>query len=68
MDASLDDLMLFFESFGPVDNIYMKRDFHKHTFKGSVFVTFRNKDDAEKFLKDEGTTFVDTKLEVKQWK
>ncbi|RUS90008.1 hypothetical protein EGW08_002195 [Elysia chlorotica] len=68
LDANLDELMLFFESFGPVENIFMKRDFHKHTFKGSVFTTFTNKEDAEKFLNDKGTTFVDTKLEVKQWK
>ncbi|GFR78888.1 lupus La protein [Elysia marginata] len=68
LDSKLDDLMLFFESFGPVEHVHMKRDFHKHTFKGSVFTTFKNKEDAEKFINDEGTTFVDTKLEVKQWK
>ncbi|KAK3752177.1 hypothetical protein RRG08_059738 [Elysia crispata] len=68
LDAKLDDLMLFFESFGPVEHIFMKRDFHKHTFKGSVFTTFKNKEDAEKFLNDVATTFIDTKLEVKQWK
>lgn len=68
LDAKLDDLMVFFETYGPVDNIFMKRDFHKHTFKGSVFTTYKNKEDAEKFLNDQEATFKDTKLEVKQWK
>ncbi|GFO29896.1 lupus la protein homolog [Plakobranchus ocellatus] len=68
LDTKLDDLMDFFDSYGPVEHIFMKRDFHKHTFKGSVFVTYKTKADAEEFLREEGTKFKDAPLEVKQWK
>ncbi|CAG5124930.1 unnamed protein product [Candidula unifasciata] len=68
LDVKLDDLQQFFEGYGQVDNVYMKRDFHKKTFKGSVFVIFTNKEDAEKFVSEEGTKFRDQVLEVKSFK
>ncbi|XP_059139256.1 lupus La protein-like [Physella acuta] len=68
LDVQLDDLMVFFEKYGSVENIFMKKDFHKKTFKGSVFVLFHNKDDAEKFIAEENTKYNDTEILVKMFK
>ncbi|XP_012945148.1 lupus La protein, partial [Aplysia californica] len=68
LDAHLDELMAFFETYGAVENVFMRRDFHKKTFKGSVFVTFCTKEDAEKFVKEEGTKYKELDLEKKLFK
>jgi len=65
-DSSLDELTEFFESYGPVENVFMKRDFKGiKGFKGSVLVTFFKKEDSEKFIKEENTKYKDTPLEEK---
>lgn len=68
LDVKLDDLMVFFEKFGPVENIFMKKEFHKKTFKGSVFVLFHNKEDAEKFIAEENTKYNEETVLVKKFK
>ncbi|KAK6960868.1 hypothetical protein BgiMline_033529 [Biomphalaria glabrata] len=68
LDAKLDDLMSFFETYGPTENVFMKKEFHKKTFKGSVFVVFKNKEDAAKFISEEETKYQDSVLEVKKFK
>merc|ERR1712154_27428 len=67
-ETKLDELEEFFSAYGKVETIYMKRDFHKHFFKGSVFVTFSKKEDADKFLNEEETKYKDEKLEEKMAK
>ncbi|KAH9498814.1 hypothetical protein Btru_005215 [Bulinus truncatus] len=68
LDSKLDDLMAFFESYGGTENVFMKKDFHKKTFKGSVFVVFKKKEDAEKFIAEAETKFNDSLLESKKFK
>ncbi|CAL1546719.1 unnamed protein product [Lymnaea stagnalis] len=68
LDSTLDDLMAFFEKYGSVENVYLKRDFTKKTFKGSVFVVFNQKEDAEKFIKEEETKYNDVLLASKLFK
>jgi len=68
-DSNLDDLMEFFEAYGNIDNLQMRREFHKKTvFKGSVFVTFQKKDDADKFVNESETKYKDQVLESKLFK
>jgi len=68
-DSNLDDLMEFFENYGNIDNLQMRREFHKKSiFKGSVFVTFQNKDDADKFVNESETKYKEKILEAKLFK
>jgi len=50
-DSSLDKLQVFFEQFGSIDTIFMRRV--DKTFKGSVFVTFSSLDAAKAFVEKE---------------
>ncbi|XP_076445112.1 lupus La protein-like [Babylonia areolata] len=61
-DSTLDGLMDYFEQYGKIDTILMRR--HKPTkeFKGSVFVTFNNTEDEDKFLAMEGLKYNETEL------
>ncbi|BFY97835.1 hypothetical protein BsWGS_00875 [Bradybaena similaris] len=68
LDVKLDDLLEFFEGYGQLDNVFMKRHFQKKTLKGSVLVTFSNKEDAAKFVNEEETKFKEQPLEVKCFK
>ncbi|XP_023942363.2 la protein homolog [Bicyclus anynana] len=51
---SLDEILKFFKQFEEVENIIMRRYLDRQTkkklFKGSVFATFKTKEQAEKFL------------------
>lgn len=67
LDASLDDVMSFFETYGPMESIYMRKDVNKD-FKGSVFATFQSKDDMDKFIKAESVKFKDNALETRKTK
>lgn len=67
LEATLDELMAFFESFGPMETIFMRKDANKD-FKGSVFATFKSKDDLEKFLKAESVNYKDKELEARKTK
>ncbi|XP_041368391.1 lupus La protein homolog [Gigantopelta aegis] len=61
LNCGIDELEEFFQTYGPVDSIFMKRFLkEKKTFKGSVIVTFTSKDDTEKFLKIECVKYKDT--------
>lgn len=59
--TQMNDLIEFFEPFDKVTNIVMRK-YHdkatkKYLFKGSVFVTFANKDHCAEFLKKEKLEF-----------
>ncbi|XP_076344889.1 la autoantigen-like isoform X2 [Tachypleus tridentatus] len=49
-NTCLDDVLEFFESYGKVENVVMRKFPNSPTFRGSVFATFINKEDAEKFV------------------
>ncbi|KAL4216975.1 hypothetical protein ACF0H5_023432 [Mactra antiquata] len=62
LDATLDELRDYFEIFGEVDVVVMRKDIHKK-FKGSVFVTYRNVDSVKKFLEPETMKYKEVELE-----
>ncbi|XP_013786603.1 la protein homolog [Limulus polyphemus] len=49
-NTRLDDILEFFESYGKVENVVMRRFPNSPSFRGSVFATFDRKEDAEKFV------------------
>lgn len=49
LDAKLEDVQTFVSGFGPTEQITMRRNMEKK-FKGSVFMTFEKKEDADKFV------------------
>jgi hypothetical protein len=59
---TLDTLQEFFEGFGKVESIFMRRLKDKTAFKGSVFVTFTDLDSAKIFVEKEGIKHGDTEL------
>ncbi|CAD5206469.1 unnamed protein product [Bursaphelenchus okinawaensis] len=62
-DTTLDEIQAFVNPHGDVKNILMRRLKKEKTFKGSVFVTFVDRETAEKFAKDENSkTFKDIEL------
>ncbi|CAH2066011.1 unnamed protein product, partial [Iphiclides podalirius] len=67
-ESTLDDLLKFFKEFDDVENIimrrYQERQTKKRHFKGSVFVTFKTKEMAEKFISNKGLKYNDTELIV----
>ncbi|XP_047544634.1 la protein homolog [Vanessa atalanta] len=66
LDASLDDILKYFKQFEEVENIIMRRyqdrQTKKRLFKGSVFATFKTKEQAEKFLDTKGLKYNETDL------
>ncbi|BFY97702.1 hypothetical protein BsWGS_00741 [Bradybaena similaris] len=68
LDVKLDDLQEFFGGYGQLDDVFMKKHYRTLKFKGTVFVTFTNKEDAAKFVNEEGTKFRDQALETKCFK
>lgn len=69
-DTTLDTLLEFFSSHGPVENIQMRsfreKGTRKFVFKGSVFVLFKTKELAEEFLKKEAVKYNDVEL-IRKW-
>ncbi|CAK1603525.1 unnamed protein product [Parnassius mnemosyne] len=65
-DSSLDDVLKFFKQFEEVENVIMRRYLESQTkkrlFKGSVFATFKTKEQAEKFIDNKGLKYKDTEL------
>ena len=59
--ATMDDLINFFDSYGPPDNIQMRRDMNRQ-FKGSVFVIFKTKEEADNFVKADSIKHEDAEL------
>lgn len=47
------DIEEFFEPYGPINMIKLRRDFHDNTFKGSVFVEFRDPEVMQNFMEME---------------
>lgn len=69
-DTKLDDILDFFNKMTTVENVVMRNYQDKATkswiFKGSVFVVFPTRDDAENLLKRESVKYGDTEL-IKMW-
>ncbi|CAG9567509.1 unnamed protein product [Danaus chrysippus] len=67
-DTSLDDILKYFKQFEEVENIIMRKYQDRKTkeriFKGSVFATFKTKDQADKFMETKDHKFNDTDLLV----
>ncbi|XP_075991929.1 la autoantigen-like [Anticarsia gemmatalis] len=67
-DSLLDDLLKYFAQYEDVENVimrkYMDRASKKRLFKGSVFATFKTREQAEKFLNG-SPKFEDTELIVR---
>ncbi|XP_034841098.1 la protein homolog [Maniola hyperantus] len=65
-DTNLDDILKFFKQFEEVENVIMRRyqdrQTKKRIFKGSVFATFKTKEQAEKFLDTKDLKFNDSEL------
>jgi lupus La protein len=59
---NLDELYSFFEKFGKVLNIYMRRIPSTKTFKGSVFVTFETNEQVTDFMAKEEVKYEDVVL------
>ncbi|XP_013200673.1 la protein homolog [Amyelois transitella] len=67
--STLDELIEFFKQYETAENILMRRYLDKNTkkrqFKGSIFVTFKTKEQAEKFLATPDVKYGDTTLLLK---
>jgi lupus La protein len=61
-DATLDDIMEFMNKYGPTEFINMRRFPNDKKFKGSIFCTFENDEDAKKFLAEEGLKYGETEM------
>lgn len=61
IETSMTELMQFFETYGKVQHIQMRRDKQKK-FKGSVFVIFEEKETLDKFLDEETSKYNDVEL------
>lgn len=70
LDSVMDNLITFFNPYGPLENILMRKYKDQVTktfkFKGSVFATFANKEKAKEFLDIESVKFNETEL-IRKW-
>lgn len=70
LEYTMNDLIDFFYKFGPFENIVMRKYKDKLSktfkFKGSVFVTYTNKEKAKEFLDIDGVKCNDTEL-IRMW-
>ncbi|KGK34381.1 hypothetical protein JL09_g6472, partial [Pichia kudriavzevii] len=65
-DATLDQLLEFFRTIAPVNQVRMKKGKDKK-FNGSCIVEFRNAEDAEKLVAEQAeskTKYGETELEI----
>lgn len=60
-EESLDDLQTFFDTWG-FESVYQRRVPLSKQFKGSVFVTFKTQEGADKFMKEPETKYKETVL------
>lgn len=69
-ETTLDDCLKFFKDFHCPENVIMRRYLDKptkkHCFKGSVFVTFKTKEEAESFVEEKTVKYKDVEL-IKKW-
>lgn len=65
-EASLDEILKYFRQFDDVENIimrrYLDRQSKKRVFKGSVFATFKTKEQAEKVVEMKDLKYNETEL------
>ncbi|XP_045511726.1 la protein homolog [Colias croceus] len=65
-DSTLDDILQFFKQHELVENVIMRRYLDKQSkkkmFKGSVFATFKTREQATKFVETKGLKYKDTEL------
>ncbi|EYC26593.1 hypothetical protein Y032_0010g853 [Ancylostoma ceylanicum] len=52
-NTTLDDIMAFARKYGKVENVLMRRTKPDRIFKGSVFITYKTREEAEKAQKDD---------------
>lgn len=68
-DITLDDILDYFEQYGPLDNLimrnYLDKAEKKWKFKGSVYAIFPTVEKAAEFLKVENVKYKDVVLERK---
>ncbi|XP_063617925.1 la protein homolog [Cydia splendana] len=69
-DALLDDVLKYFKQFEEVENVIMRRyqdnKTKKRLFKGSVFATFKTKEQAQKFLEQSDVKYGESEL-IRKW-
>ncbi|XP_028160865.1 la protein homolog [Ostrinia nubilalis] len=65
-EALLDDILKYFKQFEEVENVimrkYLERSTKRRLFKGSVFATFKTKDQATKFMETKDLKYEETPL------
>ncbi|CAF0756609.1 unnamed protein product [Adineta ricciae] len=49
-DVTIEKLLLFFEQFGSIESVQMKRQFKSKDFGGAAFVVFSNEEKAREFV------------------
>jgi len=55
-DVTIDKLLIFFEQFGPVESVQMKKQFKSKDFNGAAFVVFPAEDKAREFIEKSKAT------------
>ncbi|XP_012256905.2 la protein homolog [Athalia rosae] len=68
-DTNIEKLKKFFESYGPVENIVMRKYMDKEKklqFKGSVFAQFKTLELAKSFMEKESVKYEETEL-IRKW-
>ncbi|XP_047987033.1 la protein homolog isoform X2 [Leguminivora glycinivorella] len=69
-DAALDAILTYFKQFEEVENVIMRRyqdnKTKKRLFKGSVFATFKTKEQAQKFLEQSEVKYGENDL-IRKW-
>lgn len=65
-NSTLDEILAYFKQFDVVENIIMRkfqeRQTKKKLFKGSIFATFKTKEQAEKFINTKDLKYQDNEL------
>jgi len=61
-ETKLDDVMTFCRQFGAVENIEMRRHFKTKKFKGCIFVTYVDKEVAQKVIDSQEVKYEDKDL------
>lgn len=64
LEATLDDLLEFFDQFGQCTNVFMRQ---RDMFEGSVFASFATREEAAAFLAREGVKFQGQEI-TREWR
>ncbi|XP_044267920.1 la protein homolog [Tribolium madens] len=65
LEEPLNDIITFMDQYGPIDSCN-RRCNKDHTFKGSCFIIFKDKDACKKFIELESVKYKDTEL-IRKW-